>query len=186
MTNIAGAEKKLRQAAFFLGHLEQLPKDNRAGRDPESLEFFFSAFLSAAQSIYYVLDDTGGTEFKERQRRWRAALPESQRSRFVRMIGLRDKDVHLAKSGAETLPKYVGEDRSRHTITNIAMFGHETLVEMENPDGTKVSAPVLRGSVGLYIEQEGQRIAAVTACREFIGQLRSLVDAVKAAQMTNP
>jgi hypothetical protein len=183
--DIAGAEKKLRQATFFLGHLEQLPKDNRAGRDPEHLEFFFSACLSAAQSIYYVLDETGGKEFRERQRRWRAALPEPERLRFGRMIGLRGKDVHLAKSGAETVPKYVEEDRSRYTITSIAMFGYEALVEMENPDGTKVSAPVLRGSVGLYVEQEGQRIEAVTACREFIGQLCSLVDAVKAAQMTS-
>jgi hypothetical protein len=74
--DIAGAEKKLRQAEFFLGWLEQTSKEiayqganpGRSG-EPEHLEYYFSACLSAAQSVYYVLDATGGPKFKETQRK---------------------------------------------------------------------------------------------------------------------
>ena len=120
--DIAGAEKKLRQAAFFLGWLEHAPRDMpRSGGDPEHLEFYFSACLSAAQSVYYVLEETGGTVFRDAQKRWRGQLPEPQRSQFGKMIGLRGKDVHFGSTDAESLPKYVKEDglrtASTHTIT---------------------------------------------------------------------
>ena len=40
---------------------------------------------------------------------------------------------------------------------------------------------MLRGTVGLYVEQNGQHIEATTACRAFISHLHSLLDAVKAS-----
>ena len=43
-----------------------------------------------------------------------------------------------------------------------------------------MSGPVLRGATGLYIEQQGRRVEASNACREFIEQLGSLLDAMKA------
>ncbi len=179
MTDIAGAEKKLRQASFFLGYLECAPREMR--RDPndpgtrEQLEFYFSACLSAAQSVYYVLDKTGGATFKAVERRWRGDLPGPERSRFGRMIGLRDNDVHLASTGAEPLHKLIPEDPSRYVY-----FDPTVDVEVENPDGTKVHGSVLRGTVGLSIEQQGRRVEAAEACREFIRQLGSLLDEVKA------
>jgi hypothetical protein len=178
MMDIAGAEKKLRQAAFFLGHLEQASKELlRHDRNPEILEFYFSACLSAAQSVYYVLEETGGAAFRDVQKRWRGLLPESWRLRFGKMMGLRGSDVHLASTGAKSLPKYVKEDPTRYTF----FFGHNAVVEVENPDGTKVSGSVFRGTLGLYIEQQGQRIEATEACREFIGQLKSLLEEMKTA-----
>jgi hypothetical protein len=72
-----------------------------ARADPEHLEYWFSACLRAAQSVYYVLAETGGKDFKAAQSRWRASLPEPNRSNFGPMIGMRGKDVHLATTGAE-------------------------------------------------------------------------------------
>jgi len=188
LPDIAGAGKKLRQALFFLGHLEQASKDTRGDRrDPEHLEFYFSACLSAAKSIYYVLDKTGDATFREVQKRWRGELPEPQRSWFGRMMGLRDNDVHVASSGAEPLPKYVKEeDWSRSAYytyfsSSAALFGSAPDVEMENPDGTKVSGPVLRGALGLYLKQQGRLIEATEACREFLRQMESLVEEMKTA-----
>lgn len=180
--DIAGAEKKLRQATFFLGWLEQAPRDMvRYGADREQLEFYFSACLSAAQSIYYVLDRTGGTTFREVRQRWRAGLPDPQRSWFGRMIGLRDNDVHLAATGTEALPKYIKEHPRNYTIG-----GSMQMVEMENPDGTKVRGPVLRGTVGLYVDRQGKRVEVTEACREFIEQLSSLLEEVRAATRQGP
>ena len=178
MTDITGAEKKLRQASFFQSHLARPPV--RSDQDPEHVEFYFSACLSAAQSVYYVLDETGQPAFGPAQQRWRAALPEAERSRFGRMIGLRDRDVHLASTGAEPLTKYVPEDHRAYTITGPLFYRESPSVEMANPDGTKVSGQVLRGVCALYIEQGGRRVDAAEACREFIAHLRSLVEAIKA------
>lgn len=194
----AGAEKKLRQAEFFLGYLDDASRDIAYQHaNPldggERLEFFFSACLSAAQSVYYVLEKTGGRKFKETQGRWRAdGLQDGERFKFARMMGIRGDDVHLATTGAEALPKYVEED-SRHQnrlpyyyqpqVYSGALFGSRPVIEEVNPDGATVRAFVLRGTVGLYIEQHGQRVEATTACRGFISQLRSLLDAVKAGEV---
>jgi hypothetical protein len=184
--DIAGAKKKLRQAEFFLGWLEHASKDPapQARADPEHLEYWFSACLSAAQSVYYVLEEIGGKDFKAAQSRWRANLPEPERSNFGPMIGMRGQDVHLAMTGAEALPKYVEGDRHRagspyyYQHYNAALFGEMPTIEEENPDGTKVRGNLLRGSMGLYVKRQGRYIEVTTACREFIAQLDSLVKAV--------
>ena len=79
--DIAGAEKKLRQAEFFLGWLEHMPKEmanalaSLHGAYAEPLEFYFSACLSAAQSVYYILYETGGAGFKNLQKNWLPLQP---------------------------------------------------------------------------------------------------------------
>jgi len=54
-------------------------------------------------------------------------------------------------------------------------------MEGENPDGTQVGGSVFHGVIGLYIEQDGRLVEATTACREFIGQSRWLLEHVKAS-----
>jgi hypothetical protein len=183
--NIAGAERKLRQALFFLGWLEQAPRDMvREGANPEQLEFYFSACLSAAKSVYYVLDGSDRALFRDVQKRWRGQLPEPQRSMFGRMMGLRDDDVHVASTGAESLPKYVKEESglgSQYTYFHRSPLFPSPDFEVENPDGTKISGHIFRGTIGLYLQHQGRRIEAAEACRQFIGQLSSLVDAAKTA-----
>ena len=184
--DIPGAEKKLRQAEFFLNHLrfesEQSP---HAGEIPEKLEYFFSACLSAAQSVYYVLEETGKPAFKAIRHAWITNLKDdAERSRFNGMMGIRGKDVHFATTGAVPMQKYVKDDwvrRSQGFVHfNTAIFGHERFeIEEINPDGTKVSGSSLRGSMGLYFGRDGRSVESTTACREFIDQLRSLVEAVR-------
>jgi hypothetical protein len=120
VVDIAGAEKKLRQAVYFLGSLEHAPEEIARERfrgvperteSTEQLGFLFSACLSAAQSVYYVLEETGGLRFKQIQRDWRIALKDDPGGyRFGRMIGLRGEDVHLGSTGAKPLQKYVEYD----------------------------------------------------------------------------
>lgn len=179
ITDIAGAEKKLRQATFFLGHLEHPPREVViTPHDSEPLEFYVSACLTAAQSVCYVLQETGGATFQEVQRRWRAALPEPERSLFGRMMGLRDNDVHNAKMDAEHLHKYV---KTKPHLYTACIGGNDAVVERRNPDGTMVSGSVLRGAVSLYIGHQGRQIEMTDACREFIARLTSLVSEMQAA-----
>jgi hypothetical protein len=187
--DFAGAEKKLRQAEFFLHHLVQASAEMKAGHPTEPLEFYFSACLTAAQSVFYVMDGTGKAIFTSTEKNWRNSLPERERSEYWRMIRLRDDDVHLATTDAESIPKYVTDDASRFAMPqyqflahNAALFGERPFIEEVNPDGTKVRGHILRSAIGLYMNRrDGSRIEAASACRQFIDQLRSLLDAVKAA-----
>jgi hypothetical protein len=190
--DIAGAEKKLRQAEFFLACLEQA--SNEIARDrfrgepvrTERLDFYFSACLTAAQSVYYVLGKFGGRKWKQMQQVWRKNLTNDGGSRFGRMIGLRDNDVHFALTPAKPLQKFVKDDHQGNgfpyrqpLVHNAAIFGPLPVLEEENPDGQKVSGSVLRGTVGLYFDRDGGCVEATTACREFIEQIRSLLEKTK-------
>ena len=113
-------------------------------------------------------------------------LSEQQYSFFEKMKYLRGSDVHHASTSAESLPKYVAADFSQHAspyyqspFYNAALFDPRPMIEEQNPDGEKVRGYILRGSIGIYIEQEGKYIDASTACRQFIAQLRSLLGVVK-------
>ena len=83
------------------------------------------------------------------------------------------------------MPKYIEEDRLGQSpyhqdFCNAAIFGPAPVVEMTNPDGEKVSGSVLRGTIGLYIDLPAGPSDAEKACRRFIDQVASLLDAVKA------
>lgn len=192
--DIAGAEKKLRQAEFFFRYLEHTSEEmvNDVARgvgDSERLEFFFSACLSAAQSVYYVLEKTGGAKFRDLQKKWRKGLMNNSRGiGFGKMITLRGNDVHLGTTGATPLPKYVQQDHrwNQHAYQplphyNVALFGDAPVIEEVNPDGKKVTGSILRGTVGLYLDHHGLPLEATTVCRDFIDRLRSLLEATKSA-----
>lgn len=190
--DIDGAEKKIRQAEFFLGMLiEYSSRPQRYDGDADHLEFLFSACLSAARSVFFILSKTGKARFKDAEGRWRRRLEDdTERAKFNRSMRLRDNDVHVGDTGAEPLQKYVEERLGNLSAYhqplaryNPALYGGEApIMEEENPDGAKVRGAVLHGATGLYIEQGGQHIEATTVCREFIDQLRSLLDAVKASE----
>src|SRR5947208_3767534 len=142
--DIAGAEKKLRQAEFFLSHLEHASQEMvhelaRGALNPERLEYFFSACLSAAKSVYHVLETTGGPRFEDLQRKWREGLTNDPgKISFGRKMGLRDDDVHVGTTGATPLPKYVEEDHRENPYMfvqhNEALFGPAAVSEHVNPD----------------------------------------------------
>jgi hypothetical protein len=157
---------------------------NEVVRDPERLEFYFSASLSAAQSAHYVMASSFKS-FNDAKEKWENSLPLDGAGRFNWVIELRVDDAHFAVSKPQE--KYI-EQRQRWDEYaylrryNPALFGVEgaPVVEEINPDGTKVTGPNLRGTVGLYRDLNGC-LEATTVCREFIDLLRSLLEATRAA-----
>src|SRR5437762_2382839 len=130
--DIESASRKLRQAEFFLALLEQHDADVVKG-NPEVLLFLYSACLSAAKSVFYVLHKTGGPSFKKIDHDWRMSLRnDSERCRFNRMLSRRDDDVHYGRTGTAALQKWVEQEwRNRspyhqYARPNVALFGNET------------------------------------------------------------
>jgi hypothetical protein len=191
--DLAAARNKLRQAELLCSHLRALPKElaadlRRAGgsRDHRlELETFFSACIGAARSSFFIAWKKGGQQFKDVFSHWKChTLDQESRARFNTMLHLRDRDVHFGELPAEVLPKMMeAEDNgSVYHAYNAAFFGARPMTEHTNPDGATVRATSLQGTVGLYIDVNGSRVEAITACVAFISQLRSLLQTADAAQ----
>jgi hypothetical protein len=189
--DIARAEKKLRQATFFHAHLARsapTTEDN-----PEHPEYWFSACLSAAKSVYLILcdSDSDKEKFKKIKARWEQQLSPAERSRFERMLKIRDNDVHRGSIKGDVLTKYVEQDRSVYSRSHSgddALFPMTPMAPMVNPDGSTVPivpGQVFRGVPALYLtDKRGGRLDAVRECQDFIDWLRSLLAAVKVAEPT--
>jgi hypothetical protein len=93
MADIAGAEKKLRQAEYFLELIERWSKNPaflRSGGNPEDLEFLFSAALSAARSVFYVLVRIDKQKSKVIYGKWLDGLGSEPIADFRGGAGLRE------------------------------------------------------------------------------------------------
>src|SRR2546425_2616217 len=106
---VTRAEKKLRQAEFFAGHLASM---RRPGL-PEEMEFYLSGSLSAARSAFYILRDHGGPAFRQAQRAWRRAHQPADIDFHDRMTERRDDDVHHGTVAAARVHNW-GEAQTAH------------------------------------------------------------------------
>ena len=82
---VSRVDFKLREARFFLSQLEFVSGQPSGKTDPEAFAFYFSAFISAASSVTYVLRDQSW--FKA----WVDALPD-------------ERDRELVHDGTEIRP----------------------------------------------------------------------------------
>ena len=87
---IEATQKKLREATFFLSHLER--EGTQALLSPtEAVEFYLSAFLSAARSVTFVLEAEEPEKYPEWSRTWRASLTESDRQLLAKFTSARNR-----------------------------------------------------------------------------------------------
>lgn len=190
------ARYKLRQADLALGYLRQVPAaialDMRRAReisDPDlRLDTFFFACLSLAKSAYYIIEGDQGGRYEEAIHSWRMnVLDHPGRTRFNRMMRLRDTDVHQGRSEGKALPAMIPIERSSD---DTSMYQSQpvgtgrSVTEHKNPDGSTVSShDGLQGSMHLYVEIAGVTWEASNACERFIAQLNQMIDAVAAAKV---
>jgi hypothetical protein len=91
-TRFDAAEKKLREAEFFAGKIDAA----RTTREPEcteAIDFYLSAFLSAARSVYHVLKSQAPTVFPRWCDEWLARLSEDGRNTFNAIRTGRDRSL---------------------------------------------------------------------------------------------
>jgi hypothetical protein len=91
---LARAGLKVKEARFFLAHMEQhhVP---RPGHDLDFI-YFANAFLTASVSVVYVLEDLAKDTFSPWLSRWRATLTDSERRHWNALFRRRDSEVHMA------------------------------------------------------------------------------------------
>lgn len=184
MADIAGAEKKLRQAEYFLGLIERWSKNPgflRGGGTPEHLEFLLSAALTAVRSAFYVFKDIDERKYLRIYESWRDSLG-SDRGRFQAIVDLRDDDVHAAKAPATPEQEFVEDHDQNVHVRNLPLTGGDGDFQWELPNGKKVRGnAVYWGTAVLNADFMGKKVEAVQVGREFIKYGRSFLAVARAA-----
>lgn len=95
---IEATQKKLREARFFLAQLEH--EQYNAGLNPsEAVEYYFSAFLSAARSVTFVLEAEEPDKYSEWSPAWRNTRPEADKDLLGRFTSARNRALKRATPG---------------------------------------------------------------------------------------
>lgn len=125
MGDIGKVEKKYREAQFFLGKLWE--RARIAGGDPDELDFWLSAFLSAGRSVDYWLRHEFPASYPHFFRTWEAALPTDCKDLPAFIHDDRADEVH--EGGSQRIESHVSIPFSRTykdaggTVTIVAPIG---------------------------------------------------------------
>src|SRR4051794_21589979 len=95
--NTGGAEKKWREAEYFLGKLSE--RSQQAFGEQEELDYLLSAFLGATRSVDYRLRHQNKGDFKAFYAAWEAGLSAQDRALIKFMVDDRNLEVHEGGSG---------------------------------------------------------------------------------------
>jgi hypothetical protein len=163
---IPQTQRKLRETKFFLRHL-QLTSGKASGEE-EHFHFYLSAFLSAAKSVDYILQNEQGGKYKKWFPKWKASLSKKD-CRFIEfMFEKRGSEVHGA--GAEhfiekqPIPVYdVYEDAAGR-------------IEVFSPPAKLMSGPpatVYKHK--WFFNLGGQRQEVLEICTKFVNMLEKIV-----------
>src|SRR5436189_149029 len=87
---IEATQKKLREAHFFLSHLEREVTSSEPNQ-AEAIEFYFSAFLSAARSVTFVLEAEESSKYTRWSPLWRDSRSENERRLLSRFTTARNR-----------------------------------------------------------------------------------------------
>jgi len=162
---IEATQKKLREARFFLSHLEA--ENRRAVRnEPEAFDYFMSAFVSAARSVTFALQAEEKAKYDQWFPGWLAARPEEDRKLLNLMVSQRNAEQ---KQGG-------GERRVEWEYVPVTGLSPEELggrVFCSAPPGVP---PLQVGRPVRYLDQEGQESEALSSCRRYCTLLTDVVE----------
>lgn len=87
---IEATHKKLREARFFLDQMEH--ELTSAGHNPvEAVEFYLSAFLSAARSVTFILQAEEPHKYPEWSHAWKETRSEEDKQMLARFTSARNR-----------------------------------------------------------------------------------------------
>lgn len=121
LMDLSAAEKKLREARFFLDQMRE--QEARPSEDQESFEFYLSAFLNAARTVQYRLVHEAarvGVSYRRWRERWES---DHQLPAAVIRFFVRDRDLEVHERGSARTVRY------EFTVNGVARTVIETCTE---------------------------------------------------------
>jgi hypothetical protein len=160
-------EKKLREAEFFLSHLQRR-EQNPVGND-EGLDFLLSAFLSATRVVDYRLRHEQRTPYENWRKGWDERMDYHERS-LVKLID-DDRAFEVHESGSKRTEK--------HTPMAVRMKDGE----IEGFVALATSRPGAIAKADFYcIDGDGKEERATNVCAKYIDLTREMLEAYRSAQ----
>jgi len=172
MPEVPKIQKKLCEAKFFLNHMMQSARSTRL--DHEHLEFYLSAFLSAARSV---------TDFFEKRNQkawwsqWRANRSPDDLQLLNQMTKQRDNEVH--EEGADVA----------HRIEDVPLSKIETPSGLHAAYISSFGEPWGEVQVGLkvyYFTLGGKPVNVIETCQRYVILLERAVAEFSKSVGLNP
>jgi hypothetical protein len=161
---IEATQKKLREARFFLNHLET--ENRRAVRsEPEAFDYLMSAFVSAARSVTFTLQAEEKVNYDRWFPKWLACRSKEDQALLTLMVSQRNAEQ---KQGG-------GDRRIEWEYVSVTGLSSEELggrVFWSAPPG---EPPPQVGRQIRFLEHGGQETEALAACKRYYAFLAELV-----------
>ncbi len=173
--DVSIAEKKLREARFFLDHMRV--QEGRAAGDREVYDFFLSAFLSASRSVLLRLEEARGPFAKVflpwRKTVWGRGLPRPERKAANRLVEFfaTERNLEVHRGGARRVERETSIPvHSSYSDRSGNYFVYSP------PDAPPAELIVPE----YYVTIRGVERKATEACAEYLGLLDRMVATFKA------
>ncbi len=163
-------EKKLREAEFFLFHLQQREKYPLG--NAEELDFLLSAFLSAARVVDYRLRHEQGEPYKTWRKEWDEKLNVDDRQLVKLIDDDRALEVHESGSGRT----------EKHSPMGVHMEGGQVVafVPLAAPRPGAIAKPDF-----YYIDVDGKEERATEVCAKYITLTKTMLEAYRARSLSH-
>jgi hypothetical protein len=164
---IERTQRKLREAQFFLRQLTT-ERYRFAPSDPEAFLHYLSAFLSAARSITFVMQNEAKEQYDAWFPSWLKNCTEGERDLLQHMNAQRVAEIH--RDGADTTVEWevvpmveqLARDLDRHPAYHFHYFRQQAWQR-------DVKRPTH------YFELGSDKADVITRCQHYLGVLEKLV-----------
>jgi hypothetical protein len=157
---IEDADFKLRESSFFLARIEHEDRQH-VRHEPEAFEFYLSAFMSAAYSVFDMLSGVDARTVAA----WIKALKPEDQYLIKSLRGKRGASTHERKLKVETREKKVPLYKLRSGRSPFA--GYHVFGPPFVPQPTAILPEYL-------IPFKNHRAEVVDTCRQYVALLRKL------------
>jgi hypothetical protein len=159
---------KLREAEFFLSLANREYQAQLFDKEPDALEFYISAFVSAGRSVTFAMSKDAGRSTEEWTTEWIANLPSADDRMLVRFFNTqRVKTIHRGEMDVGELDSIVSSEEFSREIS----MGGGAIAFVTNPSATP-SPTYKRTELKFKKLAEG---SAIAYCQRYTAILTDLV-----------
>lgn len=152
-------QKKLAEAKYFLGRLQNLDRDSKLDCGGEEFDYNLSAFGAAARTVIAALPKA--TKGRIDEERWRSELTPEECQLWDGLVEFRDAEIHDGRSDRETIDEQ--EPAMHHLMRNAGERSAKSFAMSAFGDGEAVITVRRRLSPA-----RGPRIPAVDWCQMIV------------------
>lgn len=171
------AARKVREAEFFLQHLERTTRDTTT-EPTEASHFYLSAFLSSAKSVVEIVARNWEGHGKLYQR-WAARLPQKDRDAISFLGDQRNAEVH--RLGARVRPAKMKRRRVQYPSVQVLKFTDLIGAEIEYGPNREWIV-VTREEIEQRFTISGQQRSPVEVGWHLVSLLRNLLKFIEEAK----